>query len=188
MRVLVPIGLIVLALLDGCFSGFRAAAGRDARTAKRSYARAACVIGTVAGTAVVVAVAAYSLGVIAADGKRYDEFVRAGGRLLLVLVPYGALVVLALLAYVAVPRTDVQTLMSTLILGPFTLARPVVVGGAALLAVGAVDDLAVRVGVVLAALLVLAVEPVLYRRPPPSVPPMPPPWAAPASAGRATSA
>jgi hypothetical protein len=173
----VALALIGLGLLDGCFSGFRAAAGRDARTAKASYARAACLRGTAAGAVVVAAVASYCLVVIAADGDRYDEFVRAGRHLLVVLVPYGALVLAALLGYVAVPRTGVQTLMSTLVLGPFTLARPVVVAVATVIAVAAVDDAAVRAGVVLAALLVLAVEPALYRRPPPAVPPTPPPWA-----------
>ena len=177
MSTLVALGLIALGLLDGCFSGFRAAAGRDARTAKRAYARAACAQGTAAGAVVVVAVAAYCLVVIAADGHRYDEFVRAGRRLLMVLVPYGALVLAALLGYVGVPRTGVQTLMSTLVLGPFTLARPLVVAVAAVTAIAAVEDGAVRAGVVLSALLVLAVEPVLYRRPPPSVPPTPAPWA-----------
>lgn len=176
MRVLVPAALALVALLDGCFSGFRAAAGRDARTAKQAYARAACAQGTCAGAAVLGVLAAYCLMALVVEPDRYDDFVRAGRRMLLVLVPYAALVLTALLGYVAVPRTGIQTLMSTLVLGPFTLARPLVVLTAVLLGLSATDP-AVRGGVVLSAALVLAVEPLLRRRPPPDVPFTPPPWA-----------
>lgn len=176
MRVLVPVLLAVVTLLDGCFAGFRAAAGRDARIDKRNYARAACTTGTRAGVLVLALLSAYSLSVLALRPGSYDAFVRAGTRMLLVLLPYAVLVLLALALYVAVPRTGVQTLSSTLVLGPFTLARPLVVLLAVLLG-GIGAEPVVAAGVVLAGLLVLAVEPGLRRRPPPGVPPTPAPWA-----------
>lgn len=176
MRVLVPVLLGVVTLLDGCFAGFRAAAGMDARTDKRRYARAACAAGTRAGVVVLALLAAYCLSVLAVEPERYGAFVRAGARMLLVLGPYALLVLLALAVYATVPRTGVQTLSSTLVLGPFTLARPLVVLVAVLVgSVGAAP--AVAVGVGLSGALVLAVEPALRRRPPPDVPPTPAPWA-----------
>lgn len=174
MRAAVPLLLGVLALLDGCFSGFRSAAGRDARTDKRGYARRACLHGTAAGLVVLVLLAACCAVVVPG---RYDAFVRAGGRMLLVLLPYGLLVLAALVAYATSPRPAVQTLASTLVLGPFTLARPLVVV-AGVSAACTVDDAAVRLTSVLSGVLVLVVEPLLRRLPPPHVPPTPPPWAA----------
>lgn len=176
MRVLVPVLLATLALLDGCFCGFRAAAGRDARIAKRGYAAAAVRDRAVAGAAVLLALTACSTAALALEPGRYDAFVLAGQRMLLVMLPYAVLVLLALVGYVAAPRTSAQTLMSTLILGPFTLARPLVVV-AAVLAGGTVADTAVRAAVVVSGLLVLAVEPLLRRRLPPVVPHTAPPWA-----------
>jgi hypothetical protein len=187
MRVVVPVVLAVLTLLDGCFSGFRAAAGRDARTNKGAYARAACAKGTVAGALVILLMAAYTLATVLLSSSRYDVYVRAGQHLLAVVLPYGALVLAALVGYVAIPRTGAQTLMSTLVLGPFTLARPLVVVVAAGYALSSTGDTLVRTGIVLAAMAVLAVEPILYRRPPPDVPTTPPSWAQSANAGRATS-
>ena len=176
MKVLIPTVLGALALLDGCFSGFRAAAARDARTDKRAYARAACAQGTRCGLLVLMAIAACSLAAVADEPVRYSEFVRAGQRMLIVLVPYAAIVLAALLGYITLRRTSPQTLMSTLILGPFTLMRPLVVAVAVLLGVAGPDP-AVRAVTVLSGVLILAVEPLLRRRPPPQVPATPPPWA-----------
>ncbi len=80
MRVLVPVLLATLALLDGCFCGFRAAAGRDARIAKRGYASAAARDGAVAGIAVLPALTACSTAALALEPSRYDAFVLAGQR------------------------------------------------------------------------------------------------------------
>lgn len=173
---LVPVLLAVVTLLDGCFSGFRAAAGRDGRIAKRSYARTACMQGTWSGLLVGAVMASYCLVVLGLDLATYDSFVAAGRRLLTVLLPYAALVLLALAGYAGVPRTGFQTLMSTLVLGPFTLARPLVVTLGVVVASRDAPT-AVRGGLVLAGLLTLAVEPWARRRPAPVVPPTPPPWA-----------
>ena len=176
MRVAVPAVLGVLALLDGCFSGFRAAAGRDPRTDKRAYARAACAQGARGGLVVLALITVCSLVAVADRPARYAEFVRAGTRMLLVLAPYAVLVLAALLGYVSLQRTSLQTLMGTLVLGPFTLIRPLVVVVAVLFGLS-VPDPAVRAVTVLSGGLVLAVEPLLRRRPPPDVPVTAPPWA-----------
>lgn len=164
-----PVLLAVVALLDGCFSGFRAAAGRDGRIDKRAYARRACRDGTLAGAAVLGLLAA-ACGVAMATGTSYDAFTRSGRAMLWVLLPYAITVLLALAGWALLRPLWMQTLTSTLVLGPFTLVRPLVVAGGVLAACLATESWAVRATGVLAGVLVLSVEPLLLRRPPPDVP------------------
>lgn len=164
-----PLLLAVVALLDGCFAGFRAAAGRDGRIDKRAYARRACRDGTLAGAVVVGSLAA-TCGLALATGTSYDAFARAGGAMLWVLPPYATTVLLALVGWALLRPLWMQTLTSTLILGPFTLVRPLVVAGGVLAACLRAQSWTVRITAVLAGSLVLTVEPLLLRRPPPDVP------------------
>ncbi|MGM1060078.1 oxidoreductase [Saccharothrix sp. Mg75] len=166
MAAVVPLVLGVLALVDAGFAGFRAATGRNGRIDKRSYylsaARRGLVVGATALGLVALPVAA-TLVVSADPGARYDELVRAGTRMLRVLVPFAVLVVASLLGYWLLPMRE-STFMMLIGLGPFTLVRPaVVLGAVAWVVAGSADPLAWAVAIT-AATGVLAVEPLVHRR------------------------
>ncbi|MEU7528377.1 oxidoreductase [Saccharothrix sp. NPDC042600] len=158
----VPLLLVAVALVDAVFAGFRAATGRNARIRKRSYYVLSGWRGFVVGGA--------GLGVVAVLlvtglvlGGRYDELVRAGERMLVVLMPFAVLVVVSLIAYWVLPMRP-STFVILVGLGPFTLVRPVVVVAAVAWAVVGAQDWLVWVGSVVAAAGVLAVEPLVHRR------------------------
>jgi hypothetical protein len=169
--------LLLLGLLDGAFSGFRAMAGRDGRTDKRAFARRALLHGMVAGFLTMSVVAA-ALLLALAGGTSYSALERGGRAMAVVFVPYALVVLLALLGWVTFRKLERQTLMSTLVLGPFTLVRPALVLMGTSRAWVVTDDRTVGLLALFAGALVLAVEPVLVRMPLPSVPPTPAPWAA----------
>jgi len=166
MAAVVPLVLGLLALVDAGFAGFRAATGRNARINKRSYYLLAARRGLAGGTVVlglVALLAVATLGCSADPDARYDELVRAGTRMLQVVVPFAALVVVSLLAYWLLPMRE-STFVILIGLGPFTLVRPAVVLGAAVWSMaGSVDRLAWAVAITAAA-GVLAVEPFVHRR------------------------
>ena len=83
--------------------------------------------------------------------------------MLVVLLPYAAVVGLALGAY-GVLGWRLKYIAMAVILGPFTLARPVVALGSALAAACATDSVTVMIPVVLAIAAVLLVEPLAGRR------------------------
>jgi hypothetical protein len=160
MAVLVPAVLVLLALIDAGFAGFRAATGRNARIRKRSYYLLVAYRGFgggAVGLGLVALVAAVGLG-SSADAGAHNELVRAGTRMLWALAPFVALVVVSLLAYWVLPMRA-STFVILVGLGPFTLVRPVVVLGVTVWSVlGSVDWL-VWVVATAAAVSVLAVEP-----------------------------
>ncbi|MFJ5987071.1 oxidoreductase [Lentzea sp. NPDC092896] len=166
MAVVVPFVLGLLALVDGGFAGFRAATGRNARIDKRSYYLLAARRGLTGGTILLGLVAllvAVTLAGSADPGARYDELVHTGVRMLQVVVPFAALVVVSLLAYWVLPMRE-STFVILIGLGPFTLMRPAIVLGAAVWSVaGSADRLAWAVAIAAAA-GVLAVEPLVHRR------------------------
>lgn len=164
--VAVPVLLVLLALVDAGFAGFRAATGRNALIRKRRYhllaARRGFAVGAT-GLGLVALVAAVVLGSAADPGARYAGLVRAGTRMLVVLTPVAALVVLALLAYWLLPMRE-STFVILVGLGPFTLVRPVVVLAVTAWAVCGSADWLVWVVALGSAISLLAVEPVVRRR------------------------
>ncbi|HET9143475.1 oxidoreductase [Actinophytocola sp.] len=166
MAATVPVLLGLLALIDGGFAGFRAATGRNARIRKRRYyllaARRGYGVGA-AGLGFVALLVATALAVSADPVPRYAELVRAGIRLLQILLPFAALVVLSLLGYWLLPMRE-STFVILVGLGPFTLLRPAVVLGATAWSVLGSTDWLVWAGEVTAAVSLLAVEPVVHRR------------------------
>lgn len=109
MATMIPAVLGLLALVDAGFAGFRAAAGRNARIRKRCYSLLAAHRGFgvgAAGLGLVALLVAATLGLTADSGARYDELVRAGTRMLQVLLPFAALVVVSLLAYWLLPMRE----------------------------------------------------------------------------------
>jgi hypothetical protein len=159
--VTVPALLAALAVVDGALAGFRAARGRNARIRRRSYTLTAARRGAavaLVGLAVTTAVSLAGLG-----RHRSPDLLAAGGRMLAVLVPYAGLAVLSLAAYRLLPIRE-GTLVIVIWLGPFTLARPVVVAAAAAAACAGSGDGAVWATAATAAIGVLTVEPLVHRR------------------------
>lgn len=165
-RVSVPVMLAALALVDGALAGFRAATGRNARIDKRRYNLCAARRGLTAAVTWLLATSfVLCAGLVSARdaGRRYDALVDAGARMLEVLLPFAALVVLSLAAYWLLPMRE-STFVILVGLGPFTLARPIVVLTALVNALIGSGQWMVWVGAVLAASGVLAVEPWVHRR------------------------
>lgn len=164
--VAVPIALAAVALVDGAFAGFRAGTGRNARIDKRRYNAQAARRGFLVAAASLLAVSAVlGLGLLGAReaGRSYDALVQAGGRMLVVLLPFAALVVASLAAYWLLPMRE-STFVILVGLGPFTLARPLVVLAAAATAVHGSHQWLVWAGSLLASAGVLVVEPWVHRR------------------------
>lgn len=127
----VPYCMLALALLDVTLSGFRAAAGRDGRLAKRAFYARAMRLGFAAGVVVCVAVGLATALVVSLPGgsATYADLVAIGVRMVPVFALFVVTVVAALVIY-GVSRHEVRTFATVAILGPFTLARPFVVAGA----------------------------------------------------------
>lgn len=165
MTVLIPLVLGTLALLDAALAGFRAATGRNARIRKRSYYLTASrrgLAGGAVGLGTVALLIVATLATSADPGARYAELARAGTRMLQVLAPFAAVVVISLLAYWLLPMRG-STFVILIGLGPFTLARPVVVVAAVLWSVTASGDWLVWSVALAAAVVVLGVEPIVHR-------------------------
>ncbi|WP_207555920.1 hypothetical protein [Intrasporangium flavum] len=90
-------------------------------------------------------------------GATLERWGSAANAMLVVYVPY-ALVVLTALAAHAVLPWEVGYLATAVLLGPLTLVRPLVAVGGAAFAWFAVDALLVRLGVVVALVVILSVE------------------------------
>jgi hypothetical protein len=137
--------LYLLATLDAAFSGYRAAAGRNARIRKGAYYRRAVAAGVLVGQGAALLLAGATIAVLAIRPDR--AAVLAAGtaalpRLLAVYLP-DAGVVLAMLAVRQVPSVDVRSLSSVLVFGPAVALRPVVGVGGLGWALLAAPDLAV---------------------------------------------
>ena len=155
----------VLLTLDGGFTGFRDAAGRSPVLEKRRMFWRNIVRGVVLAqliSGVTVGIAAV-LMVVAPGAESLPELiVQAGTAMLWVYATY-ALAVLGALAFYAVPHPDVSSLATVLILGPFTLMRPLVILGGLVASLWHGDW---RTGLLslCGCGLVLAVTPLLDRR------------------------
>jgi hypothetical protein len=165
-RVAVPLALVAVALVDATFAGFRASTGRNARIDKRRYSYQAARRGLAAGSVSLLAVSVV-LGaglLVARDaGRTYDALDDAGGRMLLVLLPYAAVVLVSIAAYRLLPTRE-STFVILIGLGPFTVVRPLVVLAAAAMAVHGAHLWLVWAGTLLSAGGVLLVEPWVHRR------------------------
>jgi hypothetical protein len=118
----------MLATIDAAFTGYRAAAGRNALIDKRDYYRRAMLRGALYGQLAVAITGIVMLGLVLLSPEPaalLRELEQAGLRMLIVYVPYAAVIFLAF-ALRAVPSVDIRSITSVLIFGPFTLIRPVV--------------------------------------------------------------
>jgi hypothetical protein len=154
--------LLILAIADGAFAGFRSSAGRTGLIGHRRSDHEAAWRG--AGLAAVLLIPAIVLvsAEVAANPDRLDDFTRAGTLMLLVYGPYALLVLIALAGYVTLVWR-LRYLASALILGPFTLLRPAIALLGAALAAALSHDPVVTVAAGLSVVAVLAVEPLADR-------------------------
>jgi len=163
--VTVPAGLCLLAVLDGVFAGFRAAAGRNARIHRARYHRRASLRGLFASLVVLTLVAAWTLAALALSSRRgelYSQLRGGGVRMLAVYGPYAVLVLIALAGYVLLPF-NAANFMMVLILGPFTLARPWITIAGGVSAAWSSRNTVVQTAAILAVAGMLCIEPVLHR-------------------------
>lgn len=122
-----PLLLTLLALLDGALLGFRAAAGRNGLVEKRGYYLHASLRGFVATALVALIGIAIALALCALRGPElWNVLANAASSAVQIFGAFAALVVLGLTAWM-IPSADLRTLLTVTILGPGTLARPLVI-------------------------------------------------------------
>lgn len=155
----VAVSLALLAVVDGACAGFRSSVGRSGLISHRASDRRAARRGATTAVILLAPAIAVTCAAVLLQHARSGLFLRAGEAMLDVYVPYGLAVLTALAAYATLGWRK-RYLASAVILGPFTLLRPVVVIAGAGLAIGITRDVAVTVAAVFAVLGVLAVEPV----------------------------
>lgn len=155
--------LWLLATLDSAFIGFREAAGRSALIKKTVYYRRALIRGALFGQLAVVIVGAIAVVMLTSlDNGRalLADFELIGARMLWVYLPY-ALIILIAMAIRAIPSVDIRSITSTLIFGPFTFIRPLVVLAGAVWGFLAAPNAITGVFVVLIVCLMLGLERIL---------------------------
>lgn len=162
MTVAVPITLLILALLDGSFAGFRASVGRTGLIKHRQSDHQAAR----RGAGLVGVLLAPAISEVCADvfvrPVQLGQYTRAGIAMLEIYGPYALLALIALACYAAL-NWRLKYLASALILGPFTLLRPVIAILGGTVAVALSNDTAVATAVGLSVIAVLAVEPLAGR-------------------------
>jgi len=137
----------VLVFIDGTLCGFRAAAGRNPRIFLWGYYGASMRRGAVFSVATIGVFLGAGLLLRALGGDpAWSSLVEAAGRLVLVYGVFATLVLGALGLYL-MGSFDFGVLASVLVLGPFTLVRPLVIlGGAVWVASSAPLPAAVMTG------------------------------------------
>ena len=162
MTAAIAVMLLVLAVLDGSFAGFRASVGRNGLINHRQSDRQAARRGAGLVCVLLVPAIAAARADLVVHPAHLGLYARAGKAMLEIYGPYALLVLIALACYTAL-NWRYKYLASALILGPFTLIRPVIVilGGT----VGAAmsSDAAVATAAGLSVIAVLAVEPIASR-------------------------
>ncbi len=162
MTAAIAAALLVLALLDGSFAGFRASVGRTGLINHRRSDYQAARRGAVLICVLLAPAIADVCAEVLVHPAQLGQYTRAGRAMLAVYGPY-ALLVLSALACYAFLNWRLKYLASALILGPFTLLRPLVVILGAALGVTLSTDAAVVTAVGLSVVAVLAVEPLAGR-------------------------
>ncbi|GAA2477235.1 hypothetical protein [Terrabacter carboxydivorans] len=161
MTALVLTALAALALVDGACSGFRSALGRTGLVDHAALDRRATLLGVRTVLLCLPACSVFAVDVVGA-GTPVETYAVAGEVMLIVLVPYAVVVLLALGAYAVLGWRQKYVAMA-LVLGPFTLVRPLVAVGAAVAGAYAAPSSAVVATIALATVAVLLVEPVAGR-------------------------
>ncbi len=162
MTAAVAATLLILALLDGAFAGFRSSAGRTGLINHRAVDQQAARRGAGLACLLLAPAIAVACGDALAHPGHLDDYTRAGIAMLAVYGPYALLVLIALACY-ATLDWRLKYLASALILGPFTLLRPAIAILGAALAMALSNGAAVATAAGLSVIAVLAVEPLAGR-------------------------
>lgn len=158
----VSVALVALALIDGACSGIRAGLGRTGLIRHRGLDRQGAAEGAVLAIVVLIPPAAVVHADFAAHAVSRD-YLRAGHAMLVILLPFASVVLIALAAY-AVLNWRRKYLAMAVILGPCTLARPLVAGAAGTVGALAGGRAGVTVAIALATVGLLSIEPMLGLR------------------------
>jgi hypothetical protein len=157
--------LWLLATVDSALTGYRAAAGLSALIDKRAYYRRAMLRGALYGQAAVLTVgAAFALGYLLTADRAllWRDVTTAAARMLSVYLPYSFVLGAAFLIRL-LPSTDLRSITSVAVFGPFTLIRPLVAAAGVLWGIaGAPRPVVILLGL-LALALMLSLERVLSR-------------------------
>jgi hypothetical protein len=157
----------VLAFIDGVLCGFRAAAGRNPRIFLWNYYGASMRRGAVFTIATIVFFLLEGLGLRAVGGEAaWASLIATADKLVLVYGIFATLVLAALGLYLS-SSFDLGVLASVLVLGPFTLVRPLVILAGAAWAAWTADHLGAAIMSVAAGLVMANYERILtFGRPP----------------------
>jgi hypothetical protein len=159
---LLIVALMVLAVVDGAFAGFRAGAGRTSlvRPWRRGYYPRFVVAGGLTSLACQVpAAVSGAVGVDVTAAADVAAVVAAATAIGEVAGLYAAVVIAAIVIWV-LAGIEGRTLVSVIVLGPFTLLRPFVVLAAMLRAIS-VGTPGVALTFALGCAGVLVVEPIV---------------------------
>jgi len=163
MTAAVAAALIVLALLDGAFAGFRSSVGRTGLIHHRASDQQAARRGAVLVIVLLAPAGALAIADVLANHHHLRAYMQAGSAMLMIYAPYALLALAALACYTAA-GWRLKYLASAVILGPFTLLRPAVAIAGAVVGTAHGNDGVVTTTVVLSVMAVLAVEPLAGRR------------------------
>lgn len=157
----------VLVFIDGTLCGFRAAAGRNPRIFLWSYYGASMRRGAVFSVATIVLFLGAGLSLWALGGESsWSSLHEAAEKLVLVYGLFATLVLTSLGLYLS-SSFDFGVLASVLVLGPFTLIRPLVILAGAGWAAATSGTLGAAVLSVCGALVMVLFERLLDRGRPP---------------------
>ena len=147
------------------FAGFRDAAGRNPLLGKKRYYSRAMRLGMALGVVAVGLIAlvvGLCLGLSSAPDALYHDFEVAGLHMLMVYTPY-AFIAMVALGFFFIPRPEISSLTTVIVLGPFTMLRPLVIIAGAVFGAVAVPRAEVFLFVGTAALVMGSFERVLGK-------------------------
>lgn len=134
--------LVILAILDAGFAGFRDGAGRNPLLHRTRYQTLSFIKGAAFGallSAVILVVAWAAVEVSDNPTHTVTALLMMADRMVLVYGSYAAVTLGALFIY-ASPKPEVSSLMTVLVLGPFTFVRPLVIWGGMVFAIAPTPD------------------------------------------------
>lgn len=161
------LALGVLAFIDGTLCGFRAAAGRNPRIFLWSYYGRSMRRGALFSLFTIAAFLAVGLGLRAFGGEAaWLSLLSAAEKLVMVYGVFATLVLGALGLYLS-SSFDLGVLASVIVLGPFTLFRPIVILAGAAWVAATSDSIAASMMGLAAALVMANFERILTLGQPP---------------------